>query len=489
MFGGVGSIVPNNYIEYLSVIVMMVFGSFVWAWVIGSLCGILATLNPQGAAFRNTMDELNYFMKKNGFLTDYRVRLREFFRQTEEFERRLSYNRLLEKMPAQLRGDTALLMGEEVLRNVWYLKSDFVEKEFLAVIALNMHHAVYETKERMPTVDLTVMLKGMAALRLKISTKGGVFGEDCLIPEKHSGLRDATGVSCLSFVMVAFITRKSLFGLVQNFPAANHWLVRCSRILMLRSGMTKYLIVYKREQRRRSVERQPGVQTMTSAEIARLATTGSSSVMNPFFRAAMASAQAQEQHGVQAQHGVSAATVFADLMYAKKMNTLKGAACSEEDEAKEKFLRRSLTALNSRVEDTRSLQADQTQRLDQLTRQQELMDQKMETRIALLTQIVTSIEMLKGGGRRTSPQEEQWSSPAHVHNRHQDGGASRSPRQSPSPRLPHSSETESTFARRSRRKIVKHESSRASPSAVQNVSGQEPDEDGSETMPSSHFEA
>ena len=34
----------------------------VWAWVIGSLCGILATLNPHATAFRNTMDELNYFM-------------------------------------------------------------------------------------------------------------------------------------------------------------------------------------------------------------------------------------------------------------------------------------------------------------------------------------------------------------------------------------------------------------------------------------------
>ena len=62
MFGGVGSIVPNSYTEFVALTVMMILGSFVWAWVIGSLCGILATLNPHATAFRNTMDELNYFM-------------------------------------------------------------------------------------------------------------------------------------------------------------------------------------------------------------------------------------------------------------------------------------------------------------------------------------------------------------------------------------------------------------------------------------------
>ena len=46
MFGGVGSITPQNFMEYSVLTAMLLFGSMVWAWVIGSLCGILATLNP-----------------------------------------------------------------------------------------------------------------------------------------------------------------------------------------------------------------------------------------------------------------------------------------------------------------------------------------------------------------------------------------------------------------------------------------------------------
>ena len=99
---------------------MMLFGSMVWAWVIGSLCGILATLNPHATAFQNLMDELNYFMKTNAFAQEHRVRLRDFFRQTQDYNRIHSYDKLLLKMSAQLRGDTALIIGTATLERIWY---------------------------------------------------------------------------------------------------------------------------------------------------------------------------------------------------------------------------------------------------------------------------------------------------------------------------------------------------------------------------------
>ena len=52
MFGSVGSIAPRNYAEYITITFMMLIGSMVWAWVIGSLCGILATLNPHATQFQ-----------------------------------------------------------------------------------------------------------------------------------------------------------------------------------------------------------------------------------------------------------------------------------------------------------------------------------------------------------------------------------------------------------------------------------------------------
>ena len=120
-----------------------------------------------------------------------------------------------------------------------------------------MHHAVYESHEQLPIEDLTVLIKGICAQSLKITSKGGVFGEDCIIPKQHSGLRTNLYISCVSFVMVVVISPETLFELVENFPQAREWLERCSKILTLRAAFRKAYAIYRKEKKNntRSSER------------------------------------------------------------------------------------------------------------------------------------------------------------------------------------------------------------------------------------------
>ena len=120
-----------------------------------------------------------------------------------------------------------------------------------------MHHAVYESHEQLPIEDLTVLIKGICAQSLKITSKGGVFGEDCIIPKQHSGLRTNLYISCVSFVMVVAISPETLFELVENFPQAREWLERCSKILTLRAAFRKAYAIYRKEKKNntRSSER------------------------------------------------------------------------------------------------------------------------------------------------------------------------------------------------------------------------------------------
>lgn len=108
-----------------------------------------------------------------------------------------------------------------------------------------MHHVVYEAQEQVPVHELTVLIKGMIAQRLKITTKGGVFGEECIIPERFSGLRTDLYVSCISFVMVVVISRETLFELAENFPHAKKWLNRCSKRLTIRAAFRKAYAIYR----------------------------------------------------------------------------------------------------------------------------------------------------------------------------------------------------------------------------------------------------
>ena len=46
IFGGSCEINPGNFLEFYAQSVMLLLGSSVWAYVIGSACGIVATLDP-----------------------------------------------------------------------------------------------------------------------------------------------------------------------------------------------------------------------------------------------------------------------------------------------------------------------------------------------------------------------------------------------------------------------------------------------------------
>ena len=82
IFGGSCEIQAGNYVEFAIQATMLLIGSSVWAYVIGSACGIIATLDPAKIEFRQTMDQLNYFCKEHVAPPELSVRMRSYFRNT-----------------------------------------------------------------------------------------------------------------------------------------------------------------------------------------------------------------------------------------------------------------------------------------------------------------------------------------------------------------------------------------------------------------------
>ena len=242
MFGSIGPIAPGTLGEYIAVTLMMLVGSMVWAWVIGSLCGILATLNPHVTRFRNQMDELNHFLTMANMPKEMRTRLRDFFLMNRDYDRQHAHDGLLHKMSVQLRGDTALRIGVRQLAAVPYFKVDpdkpdeGVEKEFLSVVALNLSIAVYEMKEIVPTYDLTIIDRGVATLRLAMLTKGMAFGQDCLVPGRFQHWRPNKAAFSLTFLQTSSISRTALFTMGVHFPQAEKVLRRASARYTLSSA-------------------------------------------------------------------------------------------------------------------------------------------------------------------------------------------------------------------------------------------------------------
>ena len=70
---------PFNPTEQAVCIALMLVSSLIYAQVIGTYCGVVANLNPEATAFRETLDDLNRFMTREELPNEMRQRLREYF--------------------------------------------------------------------------------------------------------------------------------------------------------------------------------------------------------------------------------------------------------------------------------------------------------------------------------------------------------------------------------------------------------------------------
>jgi hypothetical protein len=143
-----------------------------------------------------------------------RVRAREYYRQTRDLRKKLSYGELVERLSPTLRGEMVLQMSRSTLEKVWYLKA--CEPEFLVELAVEMMREGFAPREKIPSEKLCIVMRGVAAKAGNILTNGDYWGEDMIVSSR--ALRDMRHASALTYVEVGTISRDTLEELLEQFP-------------------------------------------------------------------------------------------------------------------------------------------------------------------------------------------------------------------------------------------------------------------------------
>ena len=218
IFGGSCELHPANYVEYYAHCLMMLVGSSIWAFVIGSGCGIIATLNPERIEYRQTMDQVNYFAKSRRLPPHLTHKLRSFFHSTQHIFHAKRFDALLEKMSGTLRADICSHVARGVLAKVPYFNESDVESDFLASVALALKPRVYCPRELVRTDELVIVERGVCVRTGKIYVKGMCVGEDMIV--SRPAFRDGAPAIALSFLQVSTLDRSSLDDLLVSYPRA-----------------------------------------------------------------------------------------------------------------------------------------------------------------------------------------------------------------------------------------------------------------------------
>jgi hypothetical protein len=212
---GYGDIVPVTVGEQFLCVIAMLLGASTYAYVIGTVCGVIALMDQATSKFNQQMDELNLYMEENQMPNEMRVRLREYFNYCKQMNRQKYYQALLVEMSPTLRGEVASYINSAWLDKVPFFNPAGVTKEesktFCVEVSMKLLPEAFAPQEliiRMgePTEKMYMVQRGVVAMKGQIISSGRLIGDDFVM---HNAKRDYN-VRSITYCDVFTLTKRDL---------------------------------------------------------------------------------------------------------------------------------------------------------------------------------------------------------------------------------------------------------------------------------------
>lgn len=244
---GYGDITPQSDFERFMATIFMVIGGIFYAYVMGSICGIVSSLDRAGTAYKQTMDILNLYMDEVKLPYKDRMALREYFMYCRSMQRSLFYKDVLQQMSPGLQGRFAKHVYGQWLGGVYFLrlKPNLSEKplhghgdNFVSRIALFLEPEAFPPQEPIikkgeRTLKMYIIVRGLCARLGRVLTKGRTFGEDVIL----NSVRRTYDVLTLTMVDVHVLHKESLESILEDFQARKKVVRRAAMHLALSRGI------------------------------------------------------------------------------------------------------------------------------------------------------------------------------------------------------------------------------------------------------------
>lgn len=246
---GYGDILPSTVGEYCIATFVILVGAFIWAYIVGVMCGVVSAFNPHEVVFRSQLDELNQHMKDYNFPMSLRVQLRDYFQAAKILRLKERNMALFSSTSPVLQTEVHWIMNNEWVGKVSYFKllasslSVDQNREFTGMLYHYLDTTMYAPREFLPSARLSIIQKGVAARFGRILTQGSTWGEDMMLHNASVGNK-AAAVVALSYVELASLSPGSLQEMMSRWPT----LRKTVRSAAIRAALkNKFLEIASRE--------------------------------------------------------------------------------------------------------------------------------------------------------------------------------------------------------------------------------------------------
>jgi len=223
---GYGDITATNPTEFCVATCFIFFGSFFWAYTIGSFCATLATMDIYEVQWKQTMDEMNEMMSDRNFDQDLRRRCRMFMKNAKHLAKAANYRQLEQQMSLTLRSVAAAANNQTWLANCWYLCPPTLKEinpTFIADASQCLTIRLFAPLELVEVpVSLCILNSGIVARNGKPMGKGMVWGHDFVLRDEHAHYVDKAYGSSLTYAEIVTLEQADFFAILdQGYPEEN----------------------------------------------------------------------------------------------------------------------------------------------------------------------------------------------------------------------------------------------------------------------------
>ena len=119
---GYGDIVPHLNYEYVFVILVMVTGALMYAYIIGNIASLISNLDARKSAFRLKLEDIELYLKQRSVQGSLNERVRNYYEYLWVHHRGQDENLLFSDLPDPLRLELMIELTKHLLKNVALFK-------------------------------------------------------------------------------------------------------------------------------------------------------------------------------------------------------------------------------------------------------------------------------------------------------------------------------------------------------------------------------
>lgn len=222
--------------ETFIVTALVIVGALLWTQILAMFCDVATNGDPGMTLFRQTLDDMNSFIRDYDIPTTLQLRLREYLHHQKDVQLRVQSARAIPMLSPALQVEVIMHCHRHWLDSIWFIRD--MEASCKVRLAMSMESHVLAPGEVAAGRQLYVLSRGLVLYGGRVLSSGKTWGEDIILHNQANSLPFVA--RAMTYVDLLCIHRDKFVAILSFFPKSYQVMRRCAANLALRRVLIRW---------------------------------------------------------------------------------------------------------------------------------------------------------------------------------------------------------------------------------------------------------